>query len=50
MLNLTLIYINIYLLDIAAGPYELWLKSVAVAPQIIQLLGSDDTVKRQYMY
>ncbi|KAI8879422.1 ARM repeat-containing protein [Backusella circina FSU 941] len=33
--------------NIAAGPYELWLRSVSVAPQLIKHLGSDDANLRE---
>lgn len=35
------------LLDIAAGPYDLWIKSVSTVPYLISLLDSDNMVNKK---
>ncbi|ORZ10426.1 armadillo-type protein [Absidia repens] len=41
MVNLTLI------MDIAAGPYDLWIKSISMVPYLINLLDSDNAILRE---
>lgn len=33
-----------FLIDIAAGPYDLWIRSVSTVPYLISLLDSDNMV------
>lgn len=36
--------LNLVTIDIAAGPYDLWIKSVSTVPYLISLLDSDNMV------
>ncbi|KAI9487543.1 MAG: armadillo-type protein [Benjaminiella poitrasii] len=42
-----LTYLFLYLTDIAAGPYDLWLKAVSTVPYLINLLDSENMSLRE---